>query len=88
MEKSEITKLLRESVQAVEFVKADGSTRHMRCTLMEAYLPNNDDLTKTVSKSATKSNPDVVACWDLDAKGWRSFRIDSVVNMVTFETFL
>lgn len=82
MEKSKINKVLRTSVQAVEFVKADGTTRHMRCTLMEDYLPNGDDVTK-VPKNARNDNREVIACWDVDAKGWRSFRIDRMVDMIT-----
>jgi CBS domain-containing protein len=31
-------------------------------------------------KPVRKSNPDVVAVYDLEAQGWRSFRWDSIVS--------
>lgn len=86
MNKSEINETLRNSVQNVKFKKADGTIRYMTCTLMESYLPNQDDKTKIV-KTSKRTNDDVVACWDLEAKGWRSFRIDRVVEMTEYRPF-
>lgn len=57
----------------MDFTKVDGSKRRMRCTLREDLLPDREEVE---SKKKTPGTNQVV--WDLDAKGWRSFRLDSV----------
>jgi hypothetical protein len=49
----------------------------MFCTLNEVHLPAQTDLEEQVQKR--KENADVVSVWDIEAKGWRSFRKDSVI---------
>lgn len=75
--KEQIRETARAGVISVKFTKKDGSLRNMRCSLQEKYLPPlmND------AETTTKDNPDVLAVWDIEAKGWRSFRIDSVMSM-------
>jgi hypothetical protein len=68
--------VLKESIANVVFTKADGSERQMRCTLRPEDLPPLE-ASKSES-SGKKPSTEVVAVWDLDAQGWRSFRIDSV----------
>jgi hypothetical protein len=77
--KDAIREAARAGVIDVQFTKKDGSLREMRCSLQEQYLPSLMGDTETT----TKDNPDVLAVWDLEAKGWRSFRIDSVLIMET-----
>jgi hypothetical protein len=50
----------------------------MECTLNPELLPAQTDLEEQVQKKTP--NPDVLAVWDLDAKGWRSFRYDSIIS--------
>jgi hypothetical protein len=72
---------LRNSILEVTFTKVNGQRRSMRCTLMTSYLPenhNNDKAEQQKEKSFHKENPDVLAVWDVQNGGWRSFRIDSV----------
>lgn len=74
-------RVLKESIANVVFTKADGSTRKMRCSLRPEDLPpveasNGEGSTKAPSTTT-------VAVWDLDAQGWRSFRIDSVKDFST-----
>jgi hypothetical protein len=73
--------MIREAARAgvinVQFTKKDGSLREMRCSLQEQYLPS------LMGKVETKDNPDVLAVWDIEVEGWRSFRIDSVLIMET-----
>lgn len=66
---------LKDCVATVTFQKADGSIRVMRCTLMENHLPVVEE---SETKPKRKTNDDVLAVWDLDQGGWRSFRLDSV----------
>jgi hypothetical protein len=79
-----IVEQLRLRVLEVDFTKRDGTNRTMKCTLRGDYLPPAAkpmiDLTK--DKSHPQENLDVVSVWDIEAKGWRSFRLDSV-NSIT-----
>lgn len=75
--KDAIREAARAGVIDVQFTKKDGSLREMRCSLQEQYLPS----LMGDAETTTKDNPDVLAVWDLEAKGWRSFRIDSVLIM-------
>ena len=67
----------RNNVITVRFTKVNGEERNMKCTLLSEYLPPQKD----VEEITTKENPNVLAVWDIEAKGWRSFRVDSVLNV-------
>ena len=71
--KESIAEQLRQGVADIQFIKKDGSLREMRCTLNEKYLP-----VKT-TEGAKKDNPDVLAVWDIDSNGWRSFIVKQIV---------
>jgi hypothetical protein len=76
---------LRSEVVEVTFNKvSDGSVRVMRCTLRPDLLPANYIEEKEQEKAFHKQNTDVVAAWDVQKGGWRSFRLDTVsyVQMV------
>jgi hypothetical protein len=73
-----ILKELREHVMEVSFTKVNGDNRIMRCTLRKDLLPPTYIAEETKEKTFHKENPDVIAAWDVQANGWRSFRIDSV----------
>ena len=75
-----INSLLKARVCKVIFEKVDGSERTMLCTLREDYLPESQ--TNTTNK---KTNTDVIPVWDIESKGWRSFRVDSVVQVTEAE---
>jgi len=62
----------------VIFTKKDGTVRKMHCTLKESLLPKQTDLEENIQKK--KPNPDVIAVWDIEAAGWRSFCKDSVTE--------
>ena len=63
--------LLREREATIEFIKADGETRVMTCTLSESVVP------KTENKNTDrKPNPDICVVWDVNKGAWRSFRWD------------
>ena len=64
---------LHNFVTTINFTKKDGTVRTMRCTLMESALPQRDPDSEDKPHS-----PDAQPVWDIDAKGWRSFRWDSV----------
>jgi hypothetical protein len=70
--------LLRETTVQLCFIKKDGTERNMLCTLKADLLPAQTDLEEAVQKKTP--NPDVLAVWDLEAQGWRSFRYDSIIG--------
>jgi hypothetical protein len=84
MVKSDVVNKLKTSIVDIEFVKKDGSTRFMTCTLYEESLPAQKDVEEV--SSAKTHNQDVLAVFDTINQGWRSFRWDSLrrVNGVDF----
>lgn len=76
---------LKQTVAEIRFQKKDGSTRIMNCTLMPQYLPEEDR--QRAEEAANKDgNPDVLAVWDVDASGWRSFRLEWVYSVQQRDT--
>jgi len=79
--RDEILKDLRNYVIEVHFDKVNGEHRVMRCTLRSDLLPpsyNNDINEQKQEQEFHQSNPDVIAAWDVQKGGWRSFRVDNV----------
>ena len=75
---------LTQNVMVVDFTKLNGDKRVMTCTLREDIKP---PATKTDTMSLKKvrdMTEAVVSVWDVNAKGWRSFRYDRInsVNIV------
>lgn len=68
---------LKMGAVKVTFVKKDGSERTMLCTLSEDAVPPIEKKTDRVKAS----NEEVLPVYDLDAKGWRSFRLDSILTV-------
>ena len=71
--------ILQTGIANVTFVKKDGTERVLRCTLSPTELPAQTDLEKAFKQQKTP-NPDVLAVWDLENLGWRSFRYDSIIG--------
>lgn len=69
--------ILKQHDVEITFTKKDGSTRVMKCTLDETKIPATEKKTERVKTV----NEDVLPVYDLDAKGWRSFRLDSITHV-------
>lgn len=72
---------LRQHVVEVTFKKVDGTPRVMRCTLAPRHLPstfNENVEEQNQEKDFHQKNVNVIAAWDVQKGGWRSFRVDSV----------
>lgn len=67
---------LRAGVVTVEFTKKDGTNRIMECTLAA------DKIGESVGGGTRTPNPDALAVYDVENNGWRSFRWDSITNVV------
>jgi hypothetical protein len=67
----------------VTFIKVDGTKRIMKCTLNEQYIPHETNTNNPIDfpKKVKKENPDVLAVWDLEKEGWRSFRFDTILEI-------
>ena len=81
MTRDEILKQLREGVITVTFTKVNGEERVMQATLKADLLPAVVE--KVLAEGETppapkKPNPSVLAVYDVNAPGWRSFRWDSL----------
>jgi hypothetical protein len=64
---------LRSGILRVTFDKVNGDSRIMTCTLQDQYLPPSS------SEEKRPEPKDSLAVWDLNANGWRSFRLDKII---------
>lgn len=78
----EMKDFLQNTVSNVTFTKKNGDQRIMKCTLMPEHLPPVE-VKEGAEQTEKKVNTEVLAVWDLEAEGWRSFRLDSVINFDT-----
>jgi len=72
--------MLRHNVVTVTFTKVNGDERVMKCTLLPDHIPNAPTQNGTLVVEG-KPASNAVAVWDLNAQGWRSFRVASVKNI-------
>ena len=76
-----VTDALRTDGIVVEFVKTDGTLRKMSATLDPLVVPPTPEpkvLAEGEVARVKKANTEVCSVWDIEAKGWRSFRFDKV----------
>jgi len=84
-----VKSLLNKQEITVRFTKADGTDRDMRCTLNWDLIPAQPDKVitgpvdgivlegaKKPRKEPKEPDPAVIKVYDLEAKSWRSFRMD------------
>jgi len=76
IEQDSVKAALINGVIEVAFTKADGTLRKMNATLSESVVPKANKEDPLSTKAVRKVNPEVCVIWDVDAKGWRSFRWD------------
>jgi len=71
---------LQQRVCRVIFRKANGEERDMQCTLQEGVVPSATKEDPLSQKKVRSINEEVIPVWDVNAQGWRSFRVDSVIS--------
>jgi hypothetical protein len=76
--KADLKNLLEQNVLVVDFTKLDGDKRLMTCTLREDMKPAATKADPLSQKKVREVSDAVVSVWDVNAKGWRSFRYDRV----------
>jgi uncharacterized protein YjdB len=78
MNRDDIVKVLSEGQANVTFTKKDGSVREMLCTRNMNEIPVES---QPKGGSERKENLEVITAYDLDKSGWRSFRVDAVIDV-------
>jgi|LWDU01.1.fsa_nt_gi hypothetical protein len=78
---SRLRELLNDNILEVKFTKLDGTERLMTCTLNMDKIPK--DMQPKVQPIGAEPKPikeDVIAVYDLNAEGWRSFTVANIIN--------
>ena len=76
--RDELKILLAQNVLVVDFTKLNGDKRVMTCTLREDMKPHATKEDTMSQKKVRDISEAVVSVWDVNAKGWRSFRYERV----------
>lgn len=76
LNREEMLNELRQGVILVNFTKADGTVRDMRCTLNPHIL--QEEIGDYTSENSSTTSTESVAVWDMEKSAWRSFRLDRV----------
>jgi uncharacterized protein (DUF4415 family) len=69
---------LRGGIHQIVFTKKDGTERKMFCTLSEAVIPEEH---RPKKGTTIKVNDNVLAVFDVEKQGWRSFTIADVKSV-------
>ena len=73
-----LTDMLKMGEVTVTFTKKDGSERVMLCTLDPDKLPK---IEVTENKKERKKSNEVIAVYDVESRGWRSFSVKSIKSV-------
>jgi len=76
--KTDLKNLLEQNVLTVDFTKLNGDKRVMTCTLREDMKPAAVKTDPLSQKKVREVSDAVVSVWDVNAKGWRSFRYERI----------
>ena len=76
--KQDLKNLLEQNVVVVDFTKLNGDRRVMTCTLREDMKPRATKDDAMSQKKVREVSNAVVSVWDVNAKGWRSFRYERI----------
>lgn len=72
----QLNELLKETTLIVSFTKLDGDERVMTCTKSFNIIPE-----ESRPKTDKASSLGTVTVWDINAKGWRSFKYDRIIKI-------
>tara|TARA_B100000287_G_C20507098_1_gene731551 strand:+ start:117 stop:374 length:258 start_codon:yes stop_codon:yes gene_type:complete len=78
MKRDTLVKNLQSRAMRITFTKVNGEERIMDCTLQEHMIPATD-------ANNRKQNEDVLPVFDINKGEWRSFRLDSIINVEILE---
>ena len=86
--KIDLKNQLAQNVLVVDFNKISGDKRVMTCTLREDMKPQATKDDTLSQKKVREMSEAVVNVWDVNAKGWRSFRYDRINSVNIVENYL
>jgi hypothetical protein len=76
-----LTNVMIKNVCEVRFTKTDGTERTMRCTM---NVPD-DMIYEKKTERVKEINNNVLSVWDLEKQAYRSFRLDSIIDVSVLE---
>jgi len=81
----DLKQFLHNEIIEVMFVKKNGDERVMKCTLMSEHFPKEFITEKTTDHNELlkEENKDVMAVFDVEAQGWRSFLLSNLKYIKT-----
>ena len=79
--REEVIELLEKYTALVKFKKLNGEMREMNCTLVKDIIPSATKSDQLSQKKIRNLNEEVLAVWDIEKEGWRSFRIENIVSI-------
>jgi hypothetical protein len=86
MKRTDIEQFVNKYNQVeVTFIKTDGSQREMLGTRKRELIPDSawpKDKPEDSEKKKPEPNPAIVKIYDLEAEGWRCFKIEKVVHLI------
>ena len=85
--KADLKNLLEQNALVVDFTKLNGDKRVMTCTLREDMKPRATKDDAMSQKKVREVSDAVVSVWDVNAKGWRSFRYDRINSVNIIEEY-
>jgi hypothetical protein len=85
--KADLKNQLEQNVVEVDFTKLNGDKRVMTCTLRSDMKPSATKDDAMSQKAVREVSDAVVSVWDVNAKGWRSFRYDRVNSVKIVEEY-
>lgn len=80
-ERKEVVEVLEKYTALVKFKKLNGDMRSMKCTLVKDMIPSANKEDTMSQKKVRNLNEEVLAVWDVEKQGWRSFRLENVVSI-------
>ena len=85
--KTDLKNLLEQNVLVVDFTKLNGDKRVMTCTLREDMKPHATKTDALSQKAVREVSDAVVSVWDVNAKGWRSFRYERINSVDIVDSY-
>lgn len=85
MNRDELLNSLKDNILEVTFTKINGDTRIMTCTLHESLIPVPNKEDHLSQKKVREISEKVINVWDTSANGWRSFRLENIINVNVVE---
>lgn len=81
IDREELERKLKTSIMEVTFNKINGDKRIMTCTLNKTHLPPAKKDDPITQEKVRKVNEEVMSVWDVNAEGFRSFRMANIIEV-------